>query len=147
MTTTEKRIDELFYELVPFEGKCESLAGEIIRAFCRINYRYYNDGDQIGVGYGNETCNAPARFLEANCNDSIKEVVRSMWNSLFGYESKLEILSELILEFIENNPDLKHTETVDMFDFTLKEDYDYCDEWEDEEEDYWEDEEDEDYWD
>ena len=81
MTTIEKKIDELFDELVPFEGKCDSLAGEIIRAFCRIRYRYYNDGDQIGIGYGNETCNASARFLEANCNDSIREVVGSMWNS------------------------------------------------------------------
>ena len=57
------RFDELFDELVPMSGKADSLAGEIIRAVSRIVYRYYNDGDIVGVGYGNETCNPAARFL------------------------------------------------------------------------------------
>ena len=26
----------------------------------RIGYRFYNDGDQLGIGYGKETCNPAA---------------------------------------------------------------------------------------
>lgn len=63
MTKAEKRIEDLFEELVPTSGKADTVAGEIIRAIARISYRNYNDGDHIGVGYGNETCNPPARYL------------------------------------------------------------------------------------
>ena len=53
MTNNEKRISDLFRELVPMSGKADSLAGEIIRATSKIGYRRYNDGDKIGVEYGN----------------------------------------------------------------------------------------------
>lgn len=141
MTATEERINELFDELVPFQGKCETLAGEIIRAFCRINYRFFNDGDRIGIGYGNETCNAPARFLSNHCNDEIKKMINSMWGEFFDdyYESKLDTLSEMIVEFIENNPDLRNMETEDMFKWADDKDYDYDeeDEYDDWGEDDW----------
>ena len=50
--------------LMPVSGKAETVAGEIIRAVDRIWYRWYNDGDKINVGYGKETCNGTARYLE-----------------------------------------------------------------------------------
>lgn len=130
-TKTEEKINALFDELVPFEGKCDTLAGEIIRALCRINYRYYNDGDRIGIGYGNETCNAAARFLIEHGNDKIKTAVRSLWGDYFEerYELGLELLCKYALEFVENNPDLRETETEDMFDwFDRETDYDYDEE-------------------
>ena len=51
------RVNTRFEELVPLEGKADTLAGEIVRAISRIGYRFYNDGDQVGVGYGKQTCN------------------------------------------------------------------------------------------
>ena len=45
------RVNTRFEELVPLEGKADTLAGEIVRAISRIGYRFYNDGDQVGVGY------------------------------------------------------------------------------------------------
>lgn len=57
MTKNEDRINKLFKELVPETGKADSLAGELVRAMSRIGYRFYNDGDQLGIGYGKETCN------------------------------------------------------------------------------------------
>ena len=63
MTPNIKKINALFGDLVPSSGKCDSLAGEMVRAAARIGYRFVNDGDQIGIGYGKETCNAAARFL------------------------------------------------------------------------------------
>jgi len=56
-TKNEQRINDLFHELVPSMGKADTVAGEIVRATCRIGYRNWNDGDHIGVGYGKETCN------------------------------------------------------------------------------------------
>ena len=50
--------------LMPPSGKAETVAGEIIRAVDRLWYRWYNDGDKINVGYGKETCNGSARYLE-----------------------------------------------------------------------------------
>lgn len=45
LTATETRINELFEELVPPQGKADTVAGEIIRAVCRLHYRNWNDGD------------------------------------------------------------------------------------------------------
>lgn len=54
MNTTEIRINALFEELVPSSGKADTVAGEIVRAVSRIGFRSSNDGDHIGVGYGED---------------------------------------------------------------------------------------------
>ncbi len=71
MDMIRDKVDALFQKLVPPMGKADSLAGEMIRAACRIGYRFYNDGDQLGIGYGKETCNAAGRFLIKQSNDKI----------------------------------------------------------------------------
>lgn len=71
MTKNEERINKLFKELVPETGKADSLAGELVRAMSRIGYRFYNDGDQLGIGYGKETCNPAGRFLGVKGKESI----------------------------------------------------------------------------
>ena len=74
MTKNEDRINKLFKELVPETGKADSLAGELVRAMSRIGYRFYNDGDQLGIGYGKETCNPAGRFLGVKGNDKIAKL-------------------------------------------------------------------------
>ena len=54
---------ELFGKLVPGTGKCDTIGGEILRAVNRIGYRWWNDGDKAGEGYGRETVNPAVRFL------------------------------------------------------------------------------------
>lgn len=134
----ENRFDELFEEMVPFSGKSQSLAGEIIRAAARIVYRFYNDGDKVGVGYGKETCNAPARFLIKNTPDEISDLVRGIWGMFSdkGYEAILEILVKEVVEYIEKHDELKNQDTVDMW--TFRDDIeDKDDEEEDEDEEMW----------
>ncbi len=130
------KIDVLFEELVPPMGKADSLAGEIIRAVCRIGYRFFNDGDQLGIGYGKETCNAAGRFLVKWGNDKIADTVADMFG-LYPeekYEAKLEELLHAVVEYIERNPQLRRAETDDMFDYYDEdEDVDDTDEGEDEE--------------
>lgn len=130
------KVDTLFQELVPPTGKADSLAGEIIRAVSRIGYRFYNDGDQLGIGYGKETCNAAGRFLIKRSNDKIADIVAAMFGLYFEdqYEAKLEELLYAVVEYIEGNPKLRETETCDMFDYYDQyEDVDDSDEDEDEE--------------
>ena len=56
-TVSTKKLSRMFDEHVPMSGKADTVGGEIVRAISRIGYRWWNDGDHIGVGYGNETCN------------------------------------------------------------------------------------------
>ena len=55
--------ENLWDKYVPALGTAETVGGEILRAMSRIIYRFYNDGDMVGVGYGNETCNSSDRYL------------------------------------------------------------------------------------
>lgn len=64
----EKRNGELYANLVPMTGKCDTLGGELLRAANRIAFRWLNDGDRAGVGYGRETVNPAVRFLSAVCD-------------------------------------------------------------------------------
>ena len=63
---TEKDSEILFDALVPGSGHADSLGGELLRAAERIAYRYYNDGDRAGEGYGRETVNPAVRFMKEN---------------------------------------------------------------------------------
>lgn len=134
--TAEDRINELFEELVPASGKADTVAGEIVRATCRIGYRYFNDGDHIGIGYGKETCNPAARYLMAKAGKDVAETVRAMWGMYPDdlYEKALELLEEKVVAYIEANPELKTTENInDMNDFRVKSE-DVDDSWEEDDE-------------
>ena len=139
MTKNEKRVDDLFDKLVPDSGKAESLAGELVRAMCRIGYRYNNDGDKVGIRYGKETCNPAARFLMAKGNKRVSSLATAIWGIYdeSAYEDLLDILAGAVADYVEKNPDLCTTPTEDMWDFRTDEDVD--DDWADEEEEYEED--------
>lgn len=129
-------LENLFDELVPAQGKADTVAGEIVRAFARIKYRCFNDGDHIGIGYGKETCNAAARYLMNHCPNT-KDIILDMWGMWNDdeYESELEMLGVKVIEFIEDHPSLKDVaNTVDMWDYFDKDedndDYEDDDEWE-----------------
>lgn len=137
MTNAEERINKLFEELVPRNGKADTVAGEIVRATCRIGYRYMNDGDQIGIGYGRETVNPAARYLMEKCADTTIETTLSRMWGLYNetlYEEKLEDLEEAVLLYIERHPDLKTKENPeDMWDY--RDEYEDVDEYDADDED------------
>ncbi len=141
MTKAEKRIEDLFEELVPTSGKADTVAGEIIRAIARISYRNYNDGDHIGVGYGNETCNPPARYLMKKTNDDISQIILDMWGVYDDtiYDAAITALENAVLDFLEKHPELKETNNdEDMWDYYDK--YEDVDDYEDEDEEYFDEE-------
>lgn len=91
MTATENKIHELFEELVPASGKADTVAGEIIRAISRLCYCNYNDGDHLGVGYGNETCNPAGRYLAHVCGGEVADRVWDAWDIVLDdlYDNRL----------------------------------------------------------
>lgn len=136
MKTTEKKLGELFEELVPASGKAPTVAGEIVRAINRISYRNWNDGDHIGVGYGRETCNPAARYLAAKCGEEVASLISAIWGieNDKAYDLILGQLEAEVVKYLEQNPELKAAENrEDMFDYRdTDEDVDTYDEDEDE---------------
>ena len=95
--------------LMPASGKAEMVAGEIIRAVDRIWYRWYNDGDKINVGYGKETCNGTARYLEKIRGS---EFPAEVWNGSLGEDAYTDFTERLVEEmfaFIKERPELETT--------------------------------------
>lgn len=135
MKSYEDRLDELFNELVPPYGKAGTVAGEIVRATVRIVYRYYNDGDHIGVRYGKETCNPAARYLKATCNGAVEQAISDAWGIYndMTYEAALDNIEKTILDYLDQFPELKTTTNqTNMYDYATEEDrddYDYDEEW------------------
>ena len=113
------RVNARFHELVPMEGKAETLAGEIVRAISRIGYRFYNDGDQIGLGYGKRTCNPPARFLASETNAAIADMIRALWQVTdeAAYERLLEMVTEMVIDYVDAHPELRDRPGPDMWEY------------------------------
>lgn len=127
-------INGMFEELVPMSGKSDTVAGELVRAACRIGYRYYNDGDHLGIDYGKETCNAAGRFLCMRGGDDVAKAVRDAWGVYDDdeYEAALDMIDRCVVNHIENHPELREeANTEDMWDFSDDDDV-----WEEDEDDY-----------
>ena len=139
MTKNEDRTNKLFEELVPASGKAENLAGELVRAMGRIAYRFYNDGDQVGIGYGKETCHPAARFLIHKGNKEVSDLAAAIWglHSEEAYEKLLDLLAGAVADYVEGHPELRALPTIDMWD--LRDKYEDVDDWEDEEDEWEED--------
>ncbi len=92
-------IVKLYNKYVPTQGKADTVGGEIIRAISKIDYRYNNDGDKIGVDYGNETCNSPARFLKENVKFA-RVLIDEMWGD--KSDKKYDVLLEELCNEVNN---------------------------------------------
>ena len=119
MTPNIKKINALFGDLVPSSGKCDFLAGEMVRAAARIGYRFVNDGDRIGIGYGKETCNAAARFLIQKAPKEIADLTAALWGmaSENDYRAGLDVLAGKVADYVNAHPELCEEPTDDMFSY------------------------------
>lgn len=124
-----KNIEDL-YLLVPERGKADTLAGELVRAFMRLEYRWYNDGDVFFEGYGYiDTCSAPAAFI---CKHAGGEFGRDFFefadeNNLdydyngfvdyegMGYGDFIYNLGKNLFAYIKDNPESLMKPTADMY--------------------------------
>ena len=150
-----KRFDELTEMYMKPEGKSDTVRGELIRAVNRIGYRFFNDGDMLGVGYGNETCNAAGRYIGEYGSTEMVNALAKMWDETvndsgwgmdeYAYESYLNTLIEATVKYADCKAPELDKEAENMWDYYEKEDemYDQEDDYyeEDYEEDEWEEEE------
>lgn len=109
----EDQIDCLHSDVVPTEGKAESLGGELVRAIVRIIYRDRNDGDKFFQGYGLETCGSSAMFLYNNGFDTqIDHIIENAGryeDDEDAYSDAINKLGQLVLDRIQNEPELLTT--------------------------------------
>ena len=127
----ESKINDFTEQYVCSEGKCETVAGEILRAYNRIIYRYYNDGDVAGEGYARETVNPALRFL-FTMMPSIKQFFeinyydKSLYFIDYDYETILNKIGFIILDHFEEQPELfTQINFYDMWNFAVDSDRDY----------------------
>lgn len=108
-------LDLLFDGLVPPEGKCDTVAGEIVRAMMKVVTRYYNDGDYYFMGYGLETAAPAIAYLENRYEDIISDVdsIKTKYIDYLdhkelekSYENFLSDMVVAIIEDIKAHPEL-----------------------------------------
>lgn len=144
---TEVAIEQLFDEFVPQEGAAATIGGEVIRAICRLNYRWNNDGDVIGIGYGIETV-SPAwcfikavmsyfndgyDFTKAYIEDELyEEYVVDLWSRFYptsssishgsqegkAYDKLIQDLNKEVMDFLRKNPNL-FTKPLKSFGYSM----------------------------
>lgn len=104
----DDKIDYLFNKYVPAEGKAKTVGGEIIRALCRVVYRWMNDGDMLFKDYGIETCAPSAVYLMQNCNETISNIIQDLSETDYEdyYTKGLEKLKQEVLKFLDENSKL-----------------------------------------
>ena len=101
----DKKFEEWTDKYVPSMGKCDTLAGEIIRAINRLVYRYYNDGDTVDRYYGSCYNHSKAcdNFL---CDNVIGYVSLS---GVYNFEKSVCERLKFIVDYLTNNPQLFET--------------------------------------
>lgn len=98
--TLDERLEK-FSHLVPGSGAADTLEGEVVRAVQRVEYRYFNDGDEYDQGYGNETVSPSVDWLTHR--SPIKSQVSSLFDDYRGnYEEKIETLKLAAVEWLES---------------------------------------------
>lgn len=125
-----KNIKDL-YELVPDSGQADTLVGELVRAFMRLEYRWYNDGDVYFEGYGyTDTCSAPAAFICEHTDGVLEQDFFDFSDESnlkydyegfvdydeMGYSGFIDMLGTNLFEYIKDNAESLMKPTTDMYD-------------------------------
>lgn len=137
-----KVFDELTRKYMPASDAADTVGGEILRAVNRLIYRFYNDGDRLGEGYGCRTCNFAARYL-INIDKAYKLYINAVWDCDSGYsEGVSKRAYESFLDLLVNYTVKKLTKTdTDLLTKRNRDDmWDYYDEeidsYDDDDDDY-----------
>ena len=136
----DKSFEPLRNKYVPDSGTANTKGGEILRAYDRLMYRYYNDGDMVGVDYGNETCNGSYRYLYHTLGDLCPDMPGAAFRSEEAYLEALLQLAENVQKYLNEHQDIFEIENYTDSREQIPEDLDWYQEDEDDEDWYEEDE-------
>ena len=117
----QEQYNQMMDDLVPVSGKCDTLAGELVRSASRLGYDFYNNG------MGNNTSGA-LNFLkhhsaiDDDVYDTIYEYTRGrIYNGNYNgdvFHYAIERMIDQTMAMIVNNPVLLTIENKeDMFDY------------------------------
>ena len=125
----QKDFDRLL-ELMPAKGKCDTVAGELVRAANKLGYDYWNNG------MGNNTSGA-INYLDhigvfdmdrTNLFGKIYEYTRGKIPSHNDFEGYINDMIDMTIEYILAHPELEtQPNEADMLDFSDPEQH-FCDE-------------------
>jgi hypothetical protein len=109
--------DKLYEKLVPFEGKANTVEGEMLRAINRIIYRLYNDGDFFDEGYGIETAGPAHAYLLRDCplSRKLQGVFRRYYDEDDYADMMIDVL-KIVIDYVENRNGDYQKNYVDMLD-------------------------------
>jgi hypothetical protein len=98
-------------DYVPGSGKANTKGGELVRAAQRILTEYYDGGNMIGRGLGNETVNPAARYIVKNTsyegNDEIEDMLNHVIRMDDGeYDSWLKRFENDFADWLRGNEEL-----------------------------------------
>lgn len=142
-SSVEDKVEALFDTFVPSRGKSDVVIGELARALMRLRYRKWNDGDLYFIGYGIETCCNAYNYIMYNMSEwdentfnklsklssAIEKEARKFckeneyqvlskgwgWEELDEkYDKFLDDFSQVVLDWMYNNPDKCFVEADDM---------------------------------
>ena len=138
--------NEKYFDLVPGQGKADTVEGEMLRAINKIVYRWGNDGDEYMRGYGTETA-GPAHSFLINSDNPKRAALEVIFRRGTNYEQTIKDALDLILDYIESrNGEYTKNTLGDMLDWEAEfENEEYEDEEEWDHEDYYDDDEEDDY--
>ena len=136
MSATFERI---FEELVPTEGKSDTVAGEMVRAAGRLRYDFYNNG------MGNNTSGA-LNFLRHHSviDKQLADYVRPyttgrLYDGVYEgdfFQVAIDTIVEMTEKFVTSNPQTMTIDNAtDMFEFS-DDDLEYEEYFDEDEEDY-----------
>ena len=133
--------NEKYFDLVPGQGKADTVEGEMLRAINKIVYRWGNDGDEYMRGYGTETA-GPAHSFLINSDNPKRAALEQIFRTGTNYEQTIKAAWDLNLDWIESrNGDYTKNNLGDMLDYEpeFENDEDEYDEYD--HEDYYDDDE------
>lgn len=125
MEAIENFLDTMFDQYVPSSGAAETVGGEIVRACNRILYRWYNDGDIVGSGYGKVTVNPPARYLGSIFSTRFDIHLNVCEFAVCGFHQSQDDYEQIMyndmskaVEVLKAHPELfEETNNDDMWDY------------------------------
>lgn len=140
--TADKKLEDLFEPFVKRSGTSDTQGGEIVRAYNRIDYRRFNDGDFYYEGYGLETCGGDVSFLIEETNDTIANLlidyadkhIKDWQLNDETYKNFIEgTLAEAIVDYLTDNLDLFAVPAVaDCRSYDSEVNSEYVEDWKEE---------------
>lgn len=104
-------VQEIFDLYVPSRGAAENLGGEIARAYMAIEYAAWNDGDllcydkdKLCKTYIKETASWLQKLGDSDIYHEIAKLRRI--KNYKEYSAELKELEQMILNYVNSNPDV-----------------------------------------